>query len=290
MLRTQTGSFPIGFRRGWSDWQKDLPALVQWAKANQLGVLDLGSDAGEVGKTVLDAGLKLGSVDLKDWRAVIGPDTGKREAALHANAELIEKCAAMGVVAYFCVLLPEDPEAPRAENFKLAVEGLKELAPVLEKHGGHLVIEGWPGPGALACTPEGVRALFKEIDSSAIGLNYDPSHLIRMGINPLKFAEEFGERVFHCHGKDTEVMNEGFYEYGIEQPPTFFQGHGFGGSFWRYTIPGHGQMRWTRAFEILASKGYKGAVCIELEDERFNGTTEGEQAGLIAGGRYLASC
>src|SRR5580698_8819832 len=55
MLSTRTGSFPIGFRRGWSDWQKDLPAVLAWSKSEELSVIDLGGGAAEAMSLVKDA-------------------------------------------------------------------------------------------------------------------------------------------------------------------------------------------------------------------------------------------
>lgn len=288
-MRTATGGFPIGVRRGWSEWQRDLAGWTAWLAAQGFEVADLGPDGDEAGPVVRAAGLGIGSVDLRDWKGLTSADPGQRRAAVEANAALIRACAPLGVRNYFLVVLPEDPARERAANFADAVAGLAELAPHLEAAGARTAIEGWPGPGALACTPEGVRALIREVPSPAIGLNYDPSHLIRMGIDPIRFVGEFADRVAHVHGKDTELLDEGRYEYGTEQPPTFGRPRGFGGMHWRYTIPGHGVMRWTRAFEILRDAGYAGAVSIELEDDRFNGTEAGEKAGLVAGGAFLAS-
>jgi sugar phosphate isomerase/epimerase len=289
MFTTRTGGFPIGFRRGWSDWQKDLDALVAWAKENGFAVIDLGSDADEVGKAVQAAGLGIGSADLRDWSGFLNPDPGVRRAAVEKNAEYIAAASKVGALNYFCVMLPADPKRPRAENYGYMIESFSELVPHLEAHGAHVVIEGWPGEGALCCTPEGYRAILKDIPSPAIGINYDPSHLIRMGIDPIRFVGEFADRVFHVHGKDTEIFSENIYEYGTEQPPTFGKTHGFGWTTWRYTIPGHGEMRWTKAFQILKDAGYAGAVSIELEDENFNVGEEGEKAGLLAGAAYLAT-
>jgi sugar phosphate isomerase/epimerase len=289
MLHTRTGAFPIGFRRGWSAWQKDLPGLVAWAKENGLGVVDLGGDGDTAGAAVTEAGLKIGSVDLRAWSGLITADDTKREAAIAENNTYIAAAAAVGAKNFFTVLLPDDVVRSRRENLALAIEGLSAIVPALEAVDGHVVIEGWPGPGALACTPEGYRAVLDAIPSKAIGINYDPSHLIRMGIDPIRFLEEFKDRVFHVHGKDTEIFNEAVYEYGTEQEPTLFGGRGFGGPTWRYTIPGHGEMRWTRAFEILAANGYQGAVSIELEDLHFNTDEAGEKAGLLAGAHFLAA-
>ncbi|MHB8636817.1 MAG: sugar phosphate isomerase/epimerase family protein [Fimbriimonadaceae bacterium] len=288
MLKTRTGSFPIGFRRGWSDWQKDLPSVISWSTAEDLLVLDLAGGAAEALPALRAAGFRVGSVDLEGpWSDLASADAGKRRAALAKNEALIAACGAQN---YFTVLLPEDPTKPRSENFKLMIAGLNELGPILEKHGGKLVIEGWPGPGALGCTPESYRATLAESGSKAIGINYDPSHLVRMGIDPIRFVEEFADRIYHVHGKDTEIITEGIYEFGTEQPATLAKGHGFGSHSWRYTIPGHGCVRWVRAFEVLAASGYEGCVCIELEDENFNGTEAGEKFALVSGGRFLASC
>ena len=290
MFSTRTGSFPIGFRRGWSEWQKDLAGCLGWAKANGLGVIDLGNDAPTSAAEVAKAGMKVGSADMKDWNKFISAEAATRQAAADAARPYVEACTKAGVRNFFVVMLPENRERKRAENFAFMVEGMKLLAPILEANGGRLVIEGWPGPGALCCSPETIRALFKEVPSKALGLNYDPSHLIRMRIDPIRFLSEFADRVYHVHGKDTEIIEEAVYELGVEQAPTLMKGHGFGSVTWRYTIPGHGQMRWPEAFRILADRGYQGAVCIELEDENFNGSKEGEQAGFLHGARFLAGC
>ncbi len=290
MLTTRTGSFPIGFRRGWSDWQKDLDGLIAWAKSNNIGVIDLGGDGDTSAAKLKDAGIIAGSVDLPSWSGLITDDVAKREEAVVKQAAYVEACCAAGANNFFLVMLPSDVSKPRSENFALMVEGLNLLTPHLEKHGGRLVIEGWPGAGALCCTPEGYRAVIKEVASSSIGINYDPSHLIRMGIDPIRFLEEFADRVYHVHGKDTEVFSEGVYEFGTEQPATFDKGHGFGSHAWRYTIPGHGQMRWTKAFQILTARGYKGAVSIELEDENFNVSEAGEKQGILLGSNFLSGC
>lgn len=289
MFRTRTGGFPIGFRRGWSDWQKDLSGLAAWASSNGFALIDLGGDADISAPTVASAGLGIGSADLLDWNALFSHDAGERAEAVAKNAEYCQRCAAQGIKNFFVVVLPKDPSRSRAENFGYAVEGFAALCPSLEQCGGRVAIEGWPGPGALACTPEGVRALFREVPSPAMGLNYDPSHLLRMGIDPVRFLKEFVDRVAHVHGKDTELLMDGLYEYGSEQPPTFGKPVGFGGMHWRYCIPGHGHVHWPAVMAALVEGGYSGGIGIELEDAYFNGTTEGEQTALLASAAFLAS-
>lgn len=289
-MKTRTGNYPIGFRRGGGEWQKDLSSLITWMKQNELEVIDLGVDAEQTAKPVLDAGLRVGSINLVDARGMISPDKARRADAIAKNTQYIRNCAAFGPMNHFLVMTPEKPDLPRAENFGYMVDSYSKLLPILEESRAHIAIEGWPGPGALCCTPEALRALFKECPSSAMGLNYDPSHLLRMGIDPLRFLQEFGDRVVHMHGKDTELLSENQYEFGHEQPPTFAKKIRFGSLNWRYTIPGQGVMRWGKALQMLESIGYKGCISIELEDANFNGSTEGEQFGILQGARFLTGC
>jgi len=290
IARTRTGNFPIGFRRMWFDWHKDLNVLLAWANEQGISVIDLGNDADKTMALAAKSGIKPGSIDLAEWGGMISPDKSVRAAAVAKNSAYIKACAAFGPMNYFTVMLPVKPELPRSENFGYMVESYGQLAPVLEAHQAKIVIEGWPGPGALCCTPEGYGEFFKQCPSPSMGVNYDPSHLLRMGIDPLRFLREFVDRVHHVHGKDTELIEEGLYRYGNTQEPTFGKGHGFGAMNWRYTIPGHGAVRWVEIFRILADAGYKGAVSVELEDENFCGTPEGEKAGILHSRNFLQSC
>lgn len=287
-MKTRTGHFPIGFRRGGSEWQKSIDSLIVWANQHGLEAIDLGRDAATIGQAVLDAGLRIGSVDLAENRGMISPDPETRAKAVAANIAQIQACASLGPINYFLVMLPEKPELPRAENFGYMVESFAQLAPELAANQARIVIEGWPGPGALCCTPEGYRAFFQANPSPVFGVNYDPSHLVRMGIDYLRFLHEFSDRVYHVHGKDTEILSENQYEYGTEQPATFAKPIWFGGHAWRYTIPGHGLVRWVEIVRHLQATNYQGCVSIELEDANFNGTTEGEQLGIVQGAQFLA--
>jgi hypothetical protein len=47
MLATRTGSFPIGFRRGWSDWQKDISSVIGFAKETGFGGIDIGNEVAD---------------------------------------------------------------------------------------------------------------------------------------------------------------------------------------------------------------------------------------------------
>ena len=290
---TSTGSFRIGFRRGWTDWQKSLPALTSFAKTQQFAGIDVGPLPRAELEQIKASGLAIGTIDLPaPWSDLACSDAGKRKAAAERMAAY---CASVSDLCstFFCVIIPEDQGRARRENFAFAVDGWNQLCQALAKKGSRIVIEGWPGGdphlASLACTPADYRAFLKELPKESAGINFDPSHLVRMGIDPVRFLGEFAPRVGHVHGKDTEIMPEDVYEHGWSQPATFAQGHGFGGTYWRYTIPGHGQVRWTKCFQLLQAAGFGGMVSIELEDERYNTDEAGEKRGLIAGRDILAS-
>ena len=53
------------------------------------------------------------------------------------------------------------------------------------------------------------RALEALKNHPRFGFNFDPSHFIHQFINPVAFIEEFPERIFHCHVKDSRLQLNG---------------------------------------------------------------------------------
>ncbi len=289
-MPTRTGHFPIGFRRGWSDWQKaDLALWANWAKQSGFEAIDLGRVTSADVATLKSTGLAMGSVDLIQPGEITHPNLAKRRDVIAANVAYVKEAAGLGARIFFTVV-GGDATKKRAENYRIAVESFSPIAEAAAGVGGTLVIEGYPGRApelALLCTtPETYRAFLKDLPRGT-AINYDPSHLIRLGVDHIRFLKEFVGAVRHVHAKDTEIFPEAIYELGLYQPSVFKNGHGFGEHAWRYTIPGHGVGRWTEIFSTLKSAGYGGAVSVELEDENFNGSEAGEKAGLVHSLEFL---
>jgi len=291
-MATRTGSFPIGFRRASVEWQKDLAKLSKWSKQAGFDVIDFTHRAtADDFRTLKEASLSHGAVDLLDFGQIMSKDAGKRKELLEQNLAFIKDAAAQGAKAFFTVVIPGDHAANRADNYKLAVECYAPIADACAKAGATLAVEGWPGGfpyfSSLVCTPETVRSFIQDI-GRGVGINYDPSHLIRLRVDHIRFLKEFAEHVKHVHAKDTDVDHDALYEFGT-QPGTFATPHRWGEWTWRYTLPGHGLARWGEIFTILKSSAYQGAVSVELEDENFNGTEEGEQRALEYSLEFLKS-
>ena len=290
-MRTRTGAFRIGFREGWSDWQKDRASAAAWAGQAGFEMIDLGAVSPDIVQTVKAGGVEVLSVDLYDWPTLLSTDPGKRKASIEKNASHFKVMTDLGVKIFFAVIIPEDPDRSGRENFALAVESFGALAEVAASLGATIALEGWPGGPPhypnLCCNPETCRAMFKEVPSPGIGVNFDPSHLIRMGIDHTRFIDEFADRVRYVHAKDTEILADNLYEVGLYQHSIFSEPVGFGEFAWRYTIPGHGITRWSYCFDVLKQAGFSGGVSVELEDGNYNGSEAGEKAGLEAALAYL---
>ena len=120
----------------------------------------------------------------------------------------------------------------------------------------------WPFGLNLAHSPAIWRRMFETIPSDSFGLNYDPSHLQMQLMDPIAPIYEFGPRIFHAHAKDMRVDRDRLNDHGSLIPPMQ-----------RSTakIPGLGDIDWGRWIAALTDVGYDGPVCVEVEDEAFEG-------------------
>lgn len=264
---------------------------AQWAASIGLDVLDVSNLTPEVKEACHQAGLGIGSIDAHHTSKLLSRDEARRADAVEAAKQQMTQIAELGGSVLFMCLVPEDHTLPRREGFAIWKDTFTEIVRHAEHTGIYIAIEGWPGPApyypTLGCTPEMWRAMFEAIPSKHFGLNYDPSHLVRLGIDYLRALSEFGDRINHCHGKDTEILHDELYECGVI-PPTFGEKYGFSEGSWRYCIPGHGDVDWGKVAVRLDRLGYKGAVSIELEDHRFWGSLEAERQGVSKAAEHLA--
>ena len=265
--------------------------VAAWAKSIGLRSLDLSEDFAEGARACRAHGLRVGTVGSSAQSGVLSADERQRAAAEERLLNQIRAMPDAGARLLFLCLVPENQSQPIADSLAIFRETFPAIAAACEQAGVRMVLEGWPGPAphypTLGCTPEVLRAMFAAVPSPALGVNYDPSHLVRLGIDYLRLLEEFKPRIYHVHGKDTALLPEARYLYGhfrpaLDEPPSF------SGGAWRYCVPGAGVVDWGRIAAALAQVGYDGCVSIELEDADYWGSLEREQAGLTAAYQHLA--
>jgi sugar phosphate isomerase/epimerase len=186
------------------------------------------------------------------------------------------------------------PDKLPAENIKETGKVFRELTKYAGDRGVRLMIENCPMenwqrfglPGNFAYSPELWDALFNEVPAKNFGLNFDPSHLTWLGIDYLRAAKEFAPKIFHAHAKDTELLADGQYRYGIfgrqVDPVPWKSG------WWRYRMPGLGSIDWKSLVATLQEHGYDYVLSIEHEDPVWEGSEDKIKKGLSLGLKHLS--
>ncbi|MBM3262033.1 MAG: sugar phosphate isomerase/epimerase [candidate division Zixibacteria bacterium] len=259
--------------------------VCAWMKTHGFDTIDVGKITSEMVKTASKHGVAIGQVDMVSGADLLSDDAETRKKAVKASKAGIDAAVDNGVTNMFYVTpAPGNPAQGRAATFEQWKRTFPAIAEHAEKKGATIALEGWPGGAPhfdrLGSTPEMLRAMFDACPSPAFGINYDPSHLIRLGIDYERVLLEFGARAKHVHAKDTVFDGESLYLYG-RQSPTFARPKAFGEDWWRYCIPGEGLADWGRIVKRLEDFGFDGILSVELEDARYWGSWDDEAEGFI---------
>ena len=217
------------------------------------------------------------------------PDPVERAAINQHVLALVDAAALLGcpTVGTF---VGRDPGRTVAQNL---AEAEKVFAPLVDRAGEkgvklvieNCVMEGWHPdgyPGNLAYSPE----LWEWMFSLGLYLNYDPSHLLWMGIDPVAAIKPYVDKVAHAQAKDAEIFPEKRNRYGypgiaVNRIDPWDVG------WWRYRVPGLGQVDWVRVVDALYEGGFDGVLSVEHEDPVWGGTEERVLTGLDIAHRTL---
>lgn len=118
-------------------------------------------------------------------------------------------------------------------------------------------------PQELAYNIETAAEAVKAVDGRReFGFNFDPSHLLWQLIDPVLFIKQFGDRIYHFHLKDAELVEENLaYSGATSHGSSLRPGRGF-----RFRVPGWGQIPWRRIITALSEVGYDYVLSYEHED------------------------
>ena len=93
------------------------------------------------------------------------------------------------------------------------------------------------------------------------GINFDPSHFAHQFLDSAAFIEEFSDRIYHFHVKDSRKTLDGrrsilasHLEFGEAERG------------WDFVSPGHGDVDFESVIRALNRVGYEGPLSIEWED------------------------
>jgi sugar phosphate isomerase/epimerase len=287
----------------------DLEAIVPWAaragfdalevaawprvgsrdfEASHLDVHDFGPAEAEAVRTLFDRhGVALSAVAYYENNLHGDPE---RRAEIHDHLRACIAAAALLEVPHVGTFVGRDMGATVRENLALGAEVLPPLVDFAGERGVRLVIEncpmeGWHPdgyPGNLAYSPE----LWEWMFSLGLYLNYDPSHLVWLGIDPVEALRPCVDRVPHMQAKDTQANPAARNRYSV-LGKTVERRHAWDSGWWRYRVPGLGDVDWRRLIDTLYEGGYDGVVSIEHEDPVWRGTEERVKHGLEIARRTL---
>jgi sugar phosphate isomerase/epimerase len=189
------------------------------------------------------------------------PDAATRDKAADHFKRLVEVGVALGAPLVNAVAPnPFELQFPRIMQKHLAQEWSMDFPPGLDWK------QNWDDYVAVMqrccaiCVDAGVRfalephpyrwmrnaasmqRLLDHVDSPALGMNFDPSHLFPMGELSEMVVYEVGDRIFHTHFSDND---------------------GTSNAHWR---PGKGKINWRAVLQALKDVGYDNVISIELED------------------------
>jgi sugar phosphate isomerase/epimerase len=216
----------------------------------------------------------------------LAPDRAEADVYVAHIRKVIEaaRLLGLGVVNTF---VGRDWTRSVDDNWPRFLEVWKPLVEFAEAQGINIGIENcpmaftrdeWPGGKNLATTPAIWRRMFEAIRSPRFGLNFDPSHFVWQQMDYLKAMREFAQRFHHVHLKDARLDRFRLDEVGIMAYPLEFH---------TPKLPGLGDVEWGKFFSALNDAGYRGPVCVEVEDRAYEGSLELRKAALVQSAAYL---
>lgn len=155
---------------------------------------------------------------------------------------------------------PSIPPGVIDDGYKLLAERWNPILDVFGECGVKFALEVHPTEIAFDyVTAE--RTLDALDGREEFGFNFDPSHLLWQGVDPVEFIRRFGDRIYHCHMKDAVVKLDG--RTGILSSHLDF-GHPRRG--WDFRSLGRGSVNFEEIIRALNEVGYDGPLSVEWED------------------------
>ena len=251
-------------------------------EASHLEVATLGAgEAGAVRDLFDEHGLQLSAVAY--YENNLDADPVRREAVHEHLRRCIDAAELLGcgLVGTF---VGRDVRLTVEQNLRLGEQVLPPLVEYAAQRGVRLVVEncpmeGWHPdgyPANLAYSPQ----LWDWMTGLGLWLNLDPSHLLWLGIDPVAVVAPYAERVLHVQAKDVEVSTEDRNRYGVFGNAVDRADSPWTSGWWRYRLPGAGQVDWSAFVAALGAGGYDGVVSVEHEDPVWTGSVERVTRGL----------
>ena len=224
--------------------------------------------------------LELSSIAFYDNN--LHPDQIQRDEINSHVIACIDAAAALGVPSVG-TFIGRDWNKPVKENLAIAKDVFAPIVKHANSKGVRVIIEncvmeGWHPdgyPGNLAYSPE----LWEWMFGLGLYLNFDPSHLVWMGIDPIAAVKPYVNYIEHAQAKDIEVFPDKRNQYGYPGK-AIGRDNPWDVGWWRYRVPGLGEVNWRRLVDALYEGGFNGVLSVEHEDPIWGGTEAKVKTGL----------
>lgn len=216
----------------------------------------------------------------------LDPDDKKAAAAISHITKVIDGAEKLGIPVVN-TFIGRNPSYNIKDNLEMFAERFPSIIQYAGEKGINIGIENcpmfftedeWPGGKNLAISPAVWEKMFTIIPDAHFGLNYDPSHLVWMQMDPVMPLYEFKDRLHHIHLKDVKVYPEKLNRVGIMANPLEYHSP---------KIPGLGDVPWGKFFGALTDVGYRGPCCIEVEDKAFEKSESDVTMAILTARNYL---
>lgn len=240
--------------------------------------------AAEIRREADDRGVQISGLGY--YPNALSPNAEEAAAAVAQIRRVMEATAMLGLTR-FNTFVGRDWTRSVDDNWPRFLETWGPLVELAEQLQINIGIENcpmlfgtdeWPGGKNLAHSPGIWRRMFQDLPSARLGLNFDPSHLVWLQMDYLAPLREFASRISHVHAKDVRVDRHLLNEWGILAYPKLYH---------TPKLPGTGDVDWGRFFSVLGDAGYRGPVCVEVEDRIFEGRVENRIRALQQSYNYL---
>jgi sugar phosphate isomerase/epimerase len=210
------------------------------------------------------------------WANHLAPDADARRRAAANMRRAMDAALELGTHIVTCNAFGDPAQKPQQQVQRFG-EVFGEYARWASERSVRIGIENCPHVhseptiqiGNIAYSPDMLAALFETVPPESIGLEYDPSHFLWLGVDYVQVIHDFADRLVYVHAKDTEILQERLAQVSI-----------YGEGWWRYRMPGMGQLDWEAISRALAEVGYRTGIVIEHEDPVFEGPRFEEGLGL----------
>lgn len=155
---------------------------------------------------------------------------------------------------------PPTPKSMYDAGFQLLADRWNPILDVFQECGVKFALEVHPTEIAfdIYSTERALTALDRREE---FGFNFDPSHLIWQGVDPVEFIRAFPDRIYHVHMKDAKVQLNG--KSGILASHLSFGDPRRG---WDFRSVGRGGVQFEEIIRALNAIKYTGPLSVEWED------------------------